>query len=191
MHAYISKNTYWRNGVVLIAENGQNRALVKADSEDRKIFIHLSGRKPSRRQFLEIIRADFLKIHQSIPDIKVTQIVPLPDHPGIFVDYKYLLDLEMIGEDYFVPVGLLEKVSVKQLLDGIDVRKPEPKKQPSKIDTRAKKLKRLEILYDNLQHLQEQRALHGPLDVPVKLASGIRLTLQEISELEEELQSET
>ncbi|MCP4373784.1 MAG: hypothetical protein GY797_37640 [Deltaproteobacteria bacterium] len=120
MHPYISKNTYWRNGVVLVSEGQGNRALVKADSEDRKIFIKVAGKEDTRRQFLELIRADFLKIRRSIPDIKVKQKIPLPNYPDIVVDYEHLINLETLGEETFVPEGLLEKISVKQLLYGID-----------------------------------------------------------------------
>jgi len=116
MHTYISKRTYWRYGVVLVSEDGENKALVKADIEDRKIFIFVKGRKATRHRFLSIIRADFRKIHATISKLKVDEKVPLPDHPEIVVDYNYLLDLKKLGEETFVPIGLLEKVNVNQLL---------------------------------------------------------------------------
>ena len=51
MHPYLYENTYWRGGVVLKSEDGRNRALIRADSEDRKIFIYVAGNVNSRRRF--------------------------------------------------------------------------------------------------------------------------------------------
>jgi internalin A len=117
MHPYIHKNTYWRSGVVL-AYNG-SKALVKADREDKKIFIWVSGPERARRTFLAIIRAEFDAIHRTISRIEAAEKVPLPAHPEIVVDYKHLLNLEALGEESFIPEGLSEKVNVRQLLDGV------------------------------------------------------------------------
>lgn len=187
MHPFISRSTYWRNGVVLVSDNNKNRALVKADSEDRKIFVKIAGQKHTQRQFLEIIRVEFRAIHETIPDIRAKQKVPLPDHPGVVVDYEHLLNLEALGEETFVPEGLLEKINVKQLLNGIEIRSFTQEKQLPKIDSKISDFKRLEILYNNLSQLQEQKALHGPVDIPLKLINEIRLTMTEIAELEEKL----
>ncbi len=120
MHIYISKRTYWRTGVVLISEDTQNRALVKADTEDRKVYIYVAGRDSSRRNFLEIIRADFRRIHRSISQIQVTEMVPIPDHDDIVVSYKHLRLLEERGHDFYIPDGLDEEISVSRLLNGLE-----------------------------------------------------------------------
>ena len=123
MHAYIFKKTYWRHGVALVSTDGKNKALVKADLEERKIFIHVAGRESTRHLFLEIIRADFYKIHRTIPKLKVKEKVPIPGHLEIVTDYEHLLTLEELGEEYLIPEGLKMKVSVRQLLHGIQ---PQP-----------------------------------------------------------------
>ena len=128
MRTYVSKNTYWRNGVVLLSEDKKNRALVRADSEEKKIYIRVTGKDKTRRRFLEIIRSDFHKIHETIPEIRARQKVPLPNYPDIVVDYAHLVNLELLGKGTFVPEGLLEEISVRELLDGID----EPDKRISK-----------------------------------------------------------
>ena len=120
MNEYISSNTYWRTGVVLVDQGGRNRTLVKADLEDGKVFVHVSGAQNTRRSFLAAIRADLDRIHRSIPGISVQQMVPIPGHPEVVTDYDHLLDLEDMGEAEFVPVGLRERVNVKQLLNGIE-----------------------------------------------------------------------
>jgi internalin A len=130
MNHLIHQHTYWRNGVVLAYDDGVsnrpvrsteiNSALVKADREDRKIFIWVSGPEAGRRRFLAIIRAEFAAIHRTIPGLDVEEKVPLPGHPEIVVDYQYLRDLEEMGEAYFVPPGLRERVGVKKVLDGVE-----------------------------------------------------------------------
>ena len=127
MNHLISKNTYWRSGVVLA--NQENRALVKADKEDKKIFIWIEGTERTRQNFLNIIRDHFEAIHKTIPRIQANEKVPLPQNQKIVVDYKHLLDLESLGETSFVPQGLIEKVNVKELLDGVDSEKKRRERQ--------------------------------------------------------------
>ncbi|MBW4580093.1 MAG: leucine-rich repeat domain-containing protein [Tildeniella nuda ZEHNDER 1965/U140] len=119
MNDKIHQHTYWRNGVVLAYEN--NIALIKADREDKKIFIRVTGTEHGRRRFLTVIRAQFAAIHQTIPSLDVKEKIPLPHHPEIEpIDYQHLLALEEVEETSFIPTGLKERVSVKQLLDGIE-----------------------------------------------------------------------
>lgn len=120
MHPSICENTYWRSGVVLEDKVSGNKALVKADREDKKIFIWVSGRERTRRIFLGVIRSNFDHIHETIPGIKPEEKVPLPDHLEIVVDYRHLLDLEALGETSFIPEGIRERVNVKELLDGVE-----------------------------------------------------------------------
>ncbi|MEE9553496.1 MAG: COR domain-containing protein [candidate division Zixibacteria bacterium] len=118
MHPYIHKNTCWRNGVLL--EHEKNIALVKADTEEKTIYIRVKGHEDKRRLFLAIIRAEFDLIHKTIPRIDAKEKVPLPDEPDIVIDYEHLLNLESMGESSFVPPGLKERISVQQLLNGIE-----------------------------------------------------------------------
>jgi internalin A len=121
MNQLISKRTYWRSGVVLLKRG--NKALVKADKEDRKVFIWITGNRNTRRMLLESIRDQFDYIHSSIPGLEVEEKVPVPSHPHVLVDYQHLLDLEAMGETDFVPSGLQLKVNVKDLLSGIETAK--------------------------------------------------------------------
>ncbi|MEA5452275.1 COR domain-containing protein, partial [Leptolyngbya sp. CCNP1308] len=130
MNQLISKRTYWRNGVVLT--KGGYKALVKADKEDRKIFIWVSGNPSTRRILLESIRDQFDYIHRSIPGIEVEEKVPLPSQPDVLVDYKNLLDMEAINVEEFVPSGLREKVSVRDLLQGVET----PLDREKRLETR-------------------------------------------------------
>ena len=131
MHPSIHKNTYWRSGVVLEDKVSGNKALVKADKEDKKIFIWVSGREQTRRTFLGIIRSNFNYIHETIPGIEPEEKVPLPDHPEIVVDYRHLLNLEEMGEESLIPEGLMIRYSVKQLLNGVE---PEEDRRERRLD---------------------------------------------------------
>ncbi|MEA3281800.1 MAG: hypothetical protein U9Q68_04445 [Euryarchaeota archaeon] len=108
-----------------------NKALVKADKEDKKIFIWVSGREQTRRIFLGVIRSNFDYIHETIPGIEPEEKVPLQDHPEIVVDYKHLLNLEEMGEESLIPEGVMKRYSVKQLLNGVE---PEEERRERRLD---------------------------------------------------------
>ncbi len=120
MHSYISKNTYWRNGVVLVSEDGRNRSLVRADEDEGIITIRIDGPEAGRRGFLDIIRADFRKIHSSPTRKGVDERVPLPGNLEITVQYNHLLDMEKNQVLEFMPEGTTKMHNVKELLDGIE-----------------------------------------------------------------------
>lgn len=103
MHHHADRQTWWRSGIVLKHRN--NQALVKADREDRKILIAISGPKSARRELLAMIRSQFNAIHQTIKGIIAEEKIPLPNRPDIVIDYTYLLTLEELGENSFIPSG--------------------------------------------------------------------------------------
>ena len=119
MNAFVHK-TIWRSGVVL--KSGGNTALVKADTEDRKIYIWVNGDGNTRRDFLSAIRMEFDAIHRTIAKIEATEKVPLPSQPQVApVDYEFLLRLERDNRPSFpVQAGnAIIDVDVKELLDGV------------------------------------------------------------------------
>ena len=119
MNAFVHK-TVWRSGVVL--KSGGNTALIKADTEDRKIYILVNGDQNIRRDFLYAIRMEFDTIHKTIAKIEATEKVPLPNHPNAEpVDYRLLLQLEQKGiSTHHVQAGNdLAEVNVHDLLDGV------------------------------------------------------------------------
>ncbi|MEM9946638.1 MAG: COR domain-containing protein, partial [Cyanobacteria bacterium P01_D01_bin.36] len=130
-HEDIHNQTYWRTGVMLHYTEGEeiyNIARVKADPEDKKIFITISGKDATRRPFLTMLRKTFHKIHSSFSNLEVTERVPVPgypDHPPL--RYKEMLGLEKMNvQDY--PIGELgTTVNVRQLLNGYET--PEARQQ--------------------------------------------------------------
>jgi internalin A len=96
MHPYIYKNLVWRSGVMLNYEGNQIK--VKADFEDKKIFIDIVGPENTRRDALSAIRSQMDSIHKTIPGLHVEQKVPLADHPEAEpVDYEFLRRMENEG----------------------------------------------------------------------------------------------
>ncbi len=123
-HEKIHNQIYWRSGVMLrYQEHNEiyNIARIKADPEDKKIFIAISGRKETRRLFLGILRDVFNKIHKSLPNLEITEWVPVPGYPNHPpLDYQELLGLEAMGEST-VTIGKLKlKLDLRQLLDGYE-----------------------------------------------------------------------
>ena len=62
----------WRSGVILQFEG--NRALVKADLQEKKVFISVSGATIGRRRLLAVIRADLDRIHSDIPNFSTSRM---------------------------------------------------------------------------------------------------------------------
>ena len=119
MHHSISKRTYWRTGVILAFPEG-NRAYIKADLADAKIFIRIDGNPNTRRSSLAAIRNTFESIHHSISALEVDERVPLPDNPKVTVSYNHLISLEQRGKTDYSPEGSDRDYNIRELLDGIE-----------------------------------------------------------------------
>ncbi len=111
----------WRTGVILKFED--NQALVKADVQDKKVFISVSGTTLGRRQLLAVIRSDFERIHQDIRNLQPQEMVPLPNRPNVVVPYQKLLVMEQHGMRVYREVvgSQLIELDVHTLLNGVDL----------------------------------------------------------------------
>ncbi len=110
----------WRTGVILAFEG--NRALVKADVQDKRVFIAVSGPAAGRRRLLAVIRSNFDGIHGDISKLRPEAMVPIPGKPQVVVRYTKLLALEEKGIASFheeLNNDVIE-LNVKELLDGIE-----------------------------------------------------------------------
>ncbi|MFM6621944.1 MAG: COR domain-containing protein [Dolichospermum sp.] len=126
MHHLADKKTWWRSGIVL--KYRKNRALLKSDQEDRKIFIFISGNSSTRKELLAIIRSQFDSIHQTIRNLEAKEKVPIPRHPGIFADYENLLAYAEENLD-FIPEGLTRTFNAREVLNGIESEAERQKRQ--------------------------------------------------------------
>jgi internalin A len=121
MNQKIDNGFVWRTGVLL--KIGDNRALVKADLEDRKITIAIDGLEHTRRDALSAIRYQLDEIHASIKGLNPQKRVPVPNAPNAEpLDYDYLLQLERDRFDE-LPIkdgNRLVKINVRQMLSGVE-----------------------------------------------------------------------
>jgi hypothetical protein len=117
MSQYIIKQYYWKNGVHL--RSGENRARIKADLVDRKIFISIIGKEQTRRALLAIIRSSFDEINSNFT-IEIKRMIPVPGYPQELVSYEDLLDHEAMNEPEIVIPKLRQRFDVRQLLDGVE-----------------------------------------------------------------------
>jgi len=117
MNRYIQQQYYWKNGVFL--QCGGNRAKIKADLVDRKIFISIIGKEQTRRTFLAVIRSVFDEINSNFK-IEIKQLIPVPDFPQVLVSYQELLVHEEMNVPEIVITELREMFSVRKLLDAVE-----------------------------------------------------------------------
>jgi internalin A len=122
----------WRTGVVLAWEG--NRAVVKADLQDRTVSIAVLGAGTGRRRLLSVIRSDLDVIHRFITKLEATEEVPVPGQPGLAIGYQELRALEEAGEKELTRFhkGKLVKVQIADLLNGVEdasTRPSEPKRE--------------------------------------------------------------
>ncbi|HEX8096954.1 MAG TPA: COR domain-containing protein, partial [Pyrinomonadaceae bacterium] len=120
-HTLSEESPRWRTGVILKFED--NSALVKADVQDRKVFVSVAGPVETRRRLLALIRGEFERIHGDIRNLQPQAVVPLPEYPEAFVGYDELLVLEQKGLKS-VPKVVGDDVltlNVHDLLNGVDL----------------------------------------------------------------------
>lgn len=119
MNAFIEK-TVWRSGVIL--KSGRNNALVKSDTEDRKVYIWVSGDENTRRDFLSAIRMEFETIYKTLPKLEVSPKVPHPSHHELILDYEELIEFERQNITEFPRIvgSQVVKCDVKALLAGVE-----------------------------------------------------------------------
>ena len=111
----------WRTGVILEFEGCS--ALVKADVQDKKIFISVMGPQKSRRRLLAIIRVDLGRIHRDLHNLQPAEMVPVPNHPDVVIPYDDLILWESNNRATY-PVragGRLVDLHVQDLLNGVDL----------------------------------------------------------------------
>jgi internalin A len=97
------------------------RGLVKADVQDKKVFISINGPPASRRRLLAVIRSDIERINRDIRNLQPQEMVPIPDYPAVVVPYEKLLAMERQGirKSPELVGGKMIEVDVAELLNGV------------------------------------------------------------------------
>jgi len=86
----------WVNGVVL--QDRGARALVRVDSEERRIDVTCKGPKEDRLFLLGVIQADFRALHDQITGLGQSEELEIEQHRGVFVPVSGLLADEISGQ---------------------------------------------------------------------------------------------
>ena len=124
-HEMIYKTMRWRSGVVLT--EGNSKALVRGDEEDNFISIKVQGSHGSN--LLAIIRRDFTKIHNTIPNLAVKEFLVVqeydkgqPTNRQVPVDYLHLCELDRQNTNDAILPGLQGNYNIRGLLEGVESR---------------------------------------------------------------------
>ncbi len=120
MHNDIKENRRWRTGVLLQNKDSDGRAVVKADNEEKKIFIYVSGQE--KRDYFAVIRHTLRDINAGFEKINAVEKVPLPGSESIAVKYKELTGLKQMGEQSIKVGELGTAFPIAQLLEGIELK---------------------------------------------------------------------
>lgn len=119
---HLRQTYYWRDGVVL--EDGRNYARVRADIEDKRIRIEISGLTNTRRDLLAKIRDQFAYIHHTLQGMVAEEMIPIPGYPQAKpVPYAFLIELERDRETSFRWEGIPSRLVVANLLNGIESKR--------------------------------------------------------------------
>lgn len=134
IYPLVYNEMYWKTGVVL--EYQENQALILADFKDNRIHIYIKGEHGARQEFLFNIRSHFNKIHLSINNLEVKEMIELPDYPEKFIDYTQVISLYKQGEQSFFSTGLSQKIDLNYLIELL-----EPQQKIDEIEIDKKPLK--------------------------------------------------
>lgn len=121
LHTRIVEGEQWRTGTALEDPIFKAKAVVKVDRDEKRLYLWVNGPdRDSRRNFFNFIRKTLHDIHGSFEKLTVTELVPVPGHDDIFIEYAELVGYEEMGlADY--PVGKLRrKFNVGEMLSGLE-----------------------------------------------------------------------
>jgi small GTP-binding protein len=118
MHKDIKRELMWRTGVVLSDNAFHSTAVIKVDEEDKKIYIYVIGKQV--RDYFSVLRKTLRDINGSFEKLKTTELIPLPDHNEITVEYEELIGYEQMGIDEIIIGKLKRSYSVSKLLNGLE-----------------------------------------------------------------------
>jgi len=120
MHNDIKQNCRWRTGVLLQNTAFDAEAVVKADNEEKKIFIYVSGQE--KRDYFAVIRHTLRDINADYEKINAVENVPLPGSESIAVKYKELTGLKRMGKSVISIGELGQDIPIHVLLEGIELK---------------------------------------------------------------------
>ncbi|MGR0482322.1 MAG: COR domain-containing protein [Candidatus Electronema sp. V4] len=117
-HGQIKDHLCWRTGAVLRDKDSGSEAVIKADTEARRIYLWVNG--PRRKEYLSFLWFSLREINSSFEKLAVSERIPMPDDPACSADYQTLVKYAQRGNDMYIPDGSDKEYSVRQLLGTIE-----------------------------------------------------------------------
>ncbi|MBU1628096.1 hypothetical protein KKB18_12075, partial [bacterium] len=147
----------WRTGVVLYNARFNATSIVKADYEERMIYIEVDG--DQRREYFTVIRKALNDINGIFEKIEPRELVPLPDNPKITYELEELVGLERMNKT--LSVGRLGKeYIVAEILNRLVTKVERINIKVERIDTRVdtlEKYKHEPTKIENIIHLEQKQ----------------------------------
>ena len=150
-----SQDTYWRNGIVL--KHNDNRALVKADVQDKTISIKIDGNQNTRREFIAIIRSKFDEIHASFDGLSFKEMLGHPRYPEVLRDYYRLRSMEDDNIEKEYVQELRTSLPVKEWLNGFYSLEERQKRDRTMENNKFKLAEHITINGGNINFAQQER----------------------------------
>nr|CAA6825421.1 MAG: GTP-binding protein [uncultured Thiotrichaceae bacterium] len=135
LHHYIDGTNNWRSGMFLHKPEVFNaRARIQVDREDKKLIIHCCGEEP--RKLLSFIRKTVEEVAGSYAQLEYDEkvVVPNESKQRVFKDYDDLVIHEEEGEETIFVSELRQRISVSDILDGVE----DPKMRDKEAQTPVK-----------------------------------------------------
>ena len=118
LHDYIEGDLRWRTGMVLYKPTVFDaRARVRTDREDSQINLLVCGHEA--RRFLSFIRQTIKEIVNDFAKLKYDELIQIPESK-VFKSYSDVTSHEEAGENEMFISELKRKVSVSEILDGVE-----------------------------------------------------------------------
>jgi hypothetical protein len=117
-HKQIKEGLCWRTGAVLRDKDSGSEAVIKADTEARRIYLWVNG--PRRKEYLSFLWFSLREINSSFEKLNVSELIPMPDNASITANYNTLLTYAKNGIDVYIPDGSETKYSVRQLIGMVE-----------------------------------------------------------------------
>ncbi|MGX9728387.1 MAG: COR domain-containing protein [Candidatus Electronema sp. VV] len=111
-HGQIKDHLCWRTGAVLRDKDSGSEAVIKADTEARRIYLWVNG--PRRKEYLSFLWFSLREINSSFEKLAVSERIPMPDDKDVTADYQTLLDSVQDKIERIRPDGAKRAYNVKE-----------------------------------------------------------------------------
>jgi small GTP-binding protein len=117
-HKQIKAGLCWRTGAALHDQASGTEAVIKADTEARRIYLWVNG--PRRKEYLSFLWFSLREINASFEKLAVSERIPMPDDPSCSAEYQTLVRYAEQGSDIYIAEGSGKMYSVRQLIGMVE-----------------------------------------------------------------------